>query len=135
MSSRTVPGRPQSGRASRGAILVETLVAVLILAAMLSVLFEAVSTNAAALRTSASRQEAMLIAQSRLSEVGVLDVAVPGTARGEAAGLSWEVDITAFGGKREDSSNLNLVTVTVREPDGRRVLARLRSLRFGARPR
>jgi hypothetical protein len=77
----------------RGSILVEAMVASLILAAMLGVMFESMQSGARQIAAVDGRRMAMLVAQSQMAGVGVLTVAATGQTEGRDAGMGWKMRI------------------------------------------
>lgn len=110
--------------AETGAVLVEALVAVLIIAGMAGVWFGTVNDNARSQRGLADRRTAMLIAQSQLATVGVLGAVAPGERVGSDAGMNYTVTV------KPAPDRLNLVTVSVAKPGGA-PLAVLETLKAG----
>lgn len=121
-----VPG-PRRRHAETGAVLVEALIAILIVAAMAGLWFETVAGNARQQQALADRRLAMLVARSQLATVGVLSAIAPGETTGSDAGFDWKITIEGGG---EAPRGARLVTVTVTRPD-RGQLASLTSLRLG----
>ncbi len=110
-----------------GAVLVETLVAVLIIAAMSGLWFETLAQGARQQRGLADRRIAMLVAQSQLATVGVLRAVAPGQTSGDDAGMAWRIEIRTY---PEAGTGIDKVTVAVGQPGGAN-LAVLQSLRLG----
>lgn len=110
--------------AETGAVLVEALVAVLIVATMAGVWFGTVNDNARAQLGLADRRTAMLVAQSQLATVGVLGAIAPGERVGSDAGMNYVITITPA------TALLNRVTVSVMRPGGS-PLAVLETLKAG----
>jgi hypothetical protein len=110
-----------------GAILVETLGAVLIVAAMTGLWFEALEQAARQQRGLADRRVAMLVAQSQLATVGVLPARDRGETTGTDAGMDWRIEVRPY---PEAGTGIDKVTVTAgRSGDGD--LVALQSLRLG----
>ena len=115
------------GRAERGSILVEALVAVLIVAAMAGLWFETLGGAARQQRRAADARLAMLVAQSQMATVGVINAVAPGVTSGSDAGYDWRIEVEP---QADAGPGLDRVTVAVDGRDGRR-RATLASLRPG----
>ena len=117
-----------SGRVARGAetgsIMIETLVAVLILAALSGAWFETIATTSRHREATAARTAAMLVARSQLDTAGVVEAVAAGSRRGRDGRFDWEI-VT----EPQPGGNLARVTVTVRSERGA-ALARLSTLRL-----
>jgi type II secretory pathway pseudopilin PulG len=107
-----------------GAVLIEALVAVLIIAGLAGVWFQTVNDNARTQVGLAERRTAMLVAQSQLATVGVLGAVTPGERVGSDAGMNYTIRVAAA------ADGLNRVTVTVARPGGG-PLAVLETLKAG----
>lgn len=118
---------PEHTRGETGAVLVETLIAILIVAAMAGLWFQTVAGNARAQQGLADRRQAMLVARSQLATVGVLSAIAPGETIGSDAGFQWRIAIES---SPEAPAGAKQVTVTVARPGGT-PLASLTSLRLG----
>jgi hypothetical protein len=109
---RSAPLPRRHPPAETGAVLVEALVAVLIIAGMAGLWFQTVNDNARQQRGLADRRTAMLVAQSQLATVGIIGAIAPGVRTGSDAGMTYAVAIAPAG------EGLSLVTVSVARPDG-----------------
>jgi hypothetical protein len=116
---------PRTGET--GSILIEALVAVLIVAAVTGLWFETVARVAGQHERAADRRTAMLVAQSQLATVGVLNVVVPGETRGRNADFDWRIAIEP---NPDAGPGVDTVEVSVSR-DGKGRLATLRTLRLG----
>lgn len=115
-----------------GSIVIEAMVAALILAAMAGLLFQTMTSNAAASRALAERRRALLVAQSELAIASAQGILIPSVREGQQDGLLWRVSAAPYpldGGS--DVGAIGQVIVTVREPGGGGPLVSLRSLRVG----
>lgn len=117
--------------ASSGFSLVETLVALAVIAAMSALLFEAVSANARFAQATVKRREAILLAQSLLAAA-----TAPGEQRtmaetGNSQGLSWRVTrVLRGGGARDSNFPLEEVRIAVADRATGRDLTSVRTLRL-----
>jgi len=118
--------RPRSP-AETGAVLVETLVAVLIVAAMAGLWFDTLAQGIRQQQALADRRIALLVAQSRLATVGVLTTDSAGEDRGSDAGMNWQISREPF---PQAGQGIDKVEVTAGRPGGD-ALASLQSLRLG----
>lgn len=115
-----------NGRDSEaGAVVVEALVAVLIIAAMAGLWFDTVIQGARQQRGLADRQLAMLVVQSQAATVGIIGSARE--TRGRDAGMNWTIEIEPFA---EAGDGMEKVTVSAGRPEAA-PLASLQSLRLG----
>ncbi|WP_293880055.1 type II secretion system protein [Sphingomonas sp.] len=109
--------------------LVEALLAMAIIAVMMSALFSSISNNAKATRAVADRRAAVLIAKS------ALDLAIGGGAEGPRSGdagrFRWQIAIDPYRGESAGAPRLDRVTVTIDQPGSPVPLFQLRSLRIG----
>ena len=106
-------------------MVVEAMVAVLIVALMAGLWFETLGSAARRQRGGADRRMAMLVAQSQLATVGVLNAVIPGSVTGQDGEFAWRIAV-----EPAESAGLAQVTVSVSRPGGR-PLATLQTLRLG----
>ncbi len=114
-------------------MLVDALVAIAIMAVILT--FAAQAAGDGARRTAASERSrlAVMEARSRLAEVGADIPLSPGRASGEGGDLVWLVDIAPADAVTSGlTGGLLAVVVTVKARKGGAELATLRSLRVRA---
>lgn len=124
------PALPQPAREA-GFSIVETLIAVAIVATMSAALFGVVMRDAQARRMLADRRVAIAIAQSRLDQASLSGVAGDLPTNGREEGLDWRIATTPYGGNaREGGPPLREVTVEVFRPGLPRPLVRLQTLRL-----
>jgi len=109
---------------ARGYILVETIVALLVLALVLGATLDAVASSTRAARHVADTRTALLVARSTLEQVGSAIPLTPGNLDGVDHGFVWHVGVD-----RDGAAGLARVTVIVGRP-GAPPLARLATLRF-----
>ncbi len=107
-----------------GAILVEAMVAVLIIAGMAGLWFQTVSNTARSQHGLAERRLGMLVAQSQLATVGVLGAIAPGVRTGSDGNLNYTITIARA------ADGLSRVTVVVANASGA-TLARLETMKAG----
>ncbi len=81
-----------------GFALAEALIALAILAVMLGVTFQTLSTMAHARRTLVDERRAALLAQSLMARVGTDIALAPGSTGGVTGGMSWRIDIDRYQG-------------------------------------
>lgn len=113
-----------------GFSLIETLVALAILAAMAGVVYAAIGANARAAAGMRQRREAILLAQSLLAQATIAAGPYRLGERGREGALTWRATVRrAAQGAREGGPALEDVAVEVRGADGRR-LASARTLRL-----
>lgn len=108
-----------------GAVVVEALVAVLIIAAMAGLWFDTMMQGTRQQRGLADRQLAILVVQSQAATVGIIGSARE--TRGRDAGMNWQIVIEPFA---EAGEGMEKVTVSAGRPDAP-PLASLESLRLG----
>ncbi|MFZ4689188.1 MAG: hypothetical protein ACOYLS_08110 [Polymorphobacter sp.] len=113
--------------AETGAVFVETLVAVLIVAAMAGLWFDTLAQGARQQRALSDRRIAMLVVQSRMATVGVLTADGSGDDRGSDAGMDWRISREPF---PQAGQGIDRVTVSAGR-SGEAALATLQSLRTG----
>ncbi|TGX48711.1 type II secretion system protein [Sphingomonas gei] len=119
------------GEASSGFSLVETLVALAVIAAMSALLFDTVSTNAHFAQTVAKRREAVLLAQSLLAATTVSRDSHTVADTGNSHGLNWRITRVARGGGARDSGvPLEEVRISVADSATGRGLTSVRTLRL-----
>lgn len=119
-------------RQDAGFSLLETVIALVILALSLAALFEAYSNGMRAIGAGNRHSEARLLAQSLLAEVD--DSVSVGKQRGQKDGLAWQLETKRATGDLapgQDKAKWALfeVVATVRWSSGRRII--VRSLRLG----
>ncbi|MFM9976617.1 MAG: prepilin-type N-terminal cleavage/methylation domain-containing protein [Sphingomonadaceae bacterium] len=107
--------------------LVETLIAMAIVAMMTAMVFNTIALNARTMTAVTERRAAALLATS------ALDAAVGGTGvaeAGQSGALRWQVAVEPYRPASDQAPGLDLVTVTVSPVAANRVVLRLRSLRI-----
>lgn len=87
---------------AEGFSLVETLVALAVIAASSGLLFESISTSLTLSRTLAARREAVLLAQSLLAAATAPGEAPAIAAQGASRGLAWRITRSRRGGGARD---------------------------------
>jgi len=126
-------GKPQS---EGGFALAETLIAVAIIAAMLGVTFQILSTASRASSMLRDQRRAALFAASIMARVGTDIALVSGATDGQTDGLDWRVDIEPYRASSSDeaaeSPHLLRVDVSVALPSRERGRVELQSLRFAS---
>lgn len=121
--------RPMT-RGARGFSLVETLVALAIVAAMAGVVFAAIGANARAAGAMRQRRAAILLAQSLLAQATIAAGPYRLGERGRWGAMSWRASVRRAGqGARDGGPALEEVAIEVRGVDGAR-LASVRTLRL-----
>jgi len=110
----------------RGTVVVEALVALLIVAFAVGMLFETIGGGARRTAALAGRERAMLVAQSQLAQAATTPV--PGTTTGLDGDLAWSVAVTNVDGLAPEP--LAQLTVRVAPAAGGAPLATLSTLRL-----
>lgn len=128
----------RNARGAEGFTLLEVLIAFTILAVALTALVQAFSQGLRASTVAEDRATAVLLARSKLAEVGRSIPLEEGKRGGDYEnGLGWQVTI---GSPQEaelhlgDESHLRIYEVTVLIHRGEHSLFEVRSLRVGPRP-
>lgn len=114
-------------KAACGFTLIETVVALAILALVAGVAYESFGWSLRRTAALEKRETAWLIAQSLLADVRGRHTLRIGTERGKAAGLDWEARITQYERPIEAAE----VTIDVRWGEGRARHITLRSVETG----
>lgn len=117
-----------------GSILLETLIALTIVAFMLAAVYRAIGESVLRSRAAEERRVALMIARSQLAAVGSDIPLASGRTRGQAAGMAWRVEIGARGGSASRSGRLMAVTVVVEPMRARAAPLTLRTLRLAEAP-
>lgn len=114
-----------------GFSLVETLVALAVIAGMAGILFEAVAANAQAASGLARRREAVMLAQSLLAQATMPPGPGELAEKGEWNGLAWRFSRRPIAvGARDSGLPLEEVRIdVVAQPGGRRLVT-VRTLRL-----
>jgi prepilin-type N-terminal cleavage/methylation domain-containing protein len=101
---------------AEGFSLVETLVALAVIAASSGLLFETISTSVSLSRTLMARREAVLLAQSLLASAAAPGDAPAVAPEGAAQGLAWRITrMRQGGGARDGDVAVEDVRVEVRD--------------------
>lgn len=111
--------------AETGAVVVEALVAVLIIAAMAGLWFDTIVQGARQQHGLADRRLAMLVVESQAATVGI--IGATGERRGSDAGMDWQIDVEPFA---QAGAGIEKLRVSAGRPGGP-PLASVESLRFG----
>ncbi|HEV2365173.1 MAG TPA: hypothetical protein VGS12_13360 [Caulobacteraceae bacterium] len=121
-------------RDDRGAVFVDTLIALVLAATALAATFQVIGDVAARSGQENARRGAMLVAQSALAAVGAAIPLSSGETAGTAGPYVWTVDVDAYGaeGPADAAGQLMKVVVRVRARAGGAELARLSSLRLAS---
>lgn len=118
-------------RAEAGFSLVETLVALAVIAAMAGMAFQTMGSAAQAGATLAQRREAMLLAQSLLAQAGVRAAAARLADRGRWNDLVWRIERRAAPANARDSGpGLEAMRIEIADAATGRRLASVRTLRL-----
>ena len=116
-----------------GFALAETLIATMIIAVMLGVFFQSLSTTSRASALQQGERRSALLAASILARIGADIALAPGTTEGNTDGLDWHVEIDPYrpgsaGGI--ESRHLLRISVSVASALGGRVA--VQSVRFAS---
>lgn len=115
-----------------GFSLIETLIALAVIAGMSALLFDSISANALFAQNLAKRREAVLLAQSLLAQATISTGPVQLADEGNVGTLSWRLSrISRNGGARDSSLPLYEVRIVVAERSTGRELTSVRTLRLG----
>lgn len=128
-----MPNEPRSLRTMRnedGFSLVETLIAALIIAGMLGVVFQVIENGARQSRTLENRRLAILVAQSQLSAIEAIENTSFGEMQGETSGVRWRVEVSPRPSSIASTVKLEDVVVTTAMSDDDRDLFVLRTVRI-----
>lgn len=130
-----VPDRVQQGRSEDGFTLVETLIALLILAVSAGLLVQSVGLATSQIRTSALLETAELLAVSLLAERaagGIDDAGAAGTDH--ASGLHWRLSQERSLRVIDEvkRATASIVSIEVRGKKGSELLFKLRSVSMEA---
>ena len=121
-----------TARASeQGFSLIETLVALAVIAGMSAMLFESVSTHAQAANRMAQKREAILFARSLLAQASI--AAGPGELAGSGRwrDLSWRFTRRSIdGGARDSAAALQQVRIDILDRETGRRIVRVETLRL-----
>lgn len=132
--TRQSPVHRSCASGEQGFSLLETIIALVILAMALTTLFEAYGSGIRAISAGNRHAEARLLAQSLLAQVS--DPAKPQDKRGNERGLSWNLTVKPATGELAGNSpkakwRLLEAVATVSWAPGRKIV--LRTLRVGAK--
>ncbi|MBU2532612.1 MAG: prepilin-type N-terminal cleavage/methylation domain-containing protein [Alphaproteobacteria bacterium] len=124
--------RRRPRRVERGFSMLETIVALVILALALATLFQAYGDGLGAISAASRHADARLLAESLLAEVA--EPATPRSSNGRHRGLTWQLTVKPATGDLAASVaggplRLYEVAATVRWAPNRQII--LRSLRLG----
>lgn len=120
------------GAPEAGFSLIETLVALAVIAGMSALLFDSISANALFARNLAKRREAVLLAQSLLAQATISGGAVQLADKGDIGALTWRITrVSRSGGARDSALPLYEVRVVVADRSTARDLTSVQTLRLG----
>lgn len=116
---------------AEGFSLVETLVALAVIAAMCAMLFEAIGASARASEQLAERRAAVLLARSLLAQAAIPPGAGRLEAAGRAQGLAWRFARRPVGGGARDTGRaLEEIRIEVLDAASGQRLTSVRTLRL-----
>jgi general secretion pathway protein I len=116
-------------RRANGFALIETLIAIAIIAGMLGVTYQVIESGARQTRRVEDHRLAVLIAQSQLASVGAAQNNAFGESRGVTDGIRWRIAITPYRSGTASAAKLEQVSVTTGlDSDGRDLFV-LRTIR------
>ncbi len=102
---------------ARGYILVETMVALLVLALVLGGVLEAISGSVHRQRVALGTRRALMVARSQMDAVGNAIPVAAGPTTGLAEDVAWRVDVDLLGGPTPVGT-LARITVSAGPPAG-----------------
>ncbi len=111
--------------------LIETLIALAIIATAMGVTFQVLALNARATQAMIDRRMAVLVAKSALDGAIGANATNNDQQAGVSGALRWRVAVQPYQPRSGTAPALDLVTVTVQRADTNRPVLRLRSLRLG----
>lgn len=114
-----------------GYALVDAMVALAIFAVMSALLFETVSSTATAKRHLVDSRHAIMVAQSKLSELQDEDGSDALQSGGRAGRFNWRSNVeTMVDSAKDNSKGLENISVVVTDPATGRIIVALKSLRL-----
>lgn len=102
----------------RGFALIETLIAVAIMAAMLGLAFRTVIDTSVAARQADDRRRAALVAESVMARIGATIAPLPGETQGIDSEFGWQVSIQPAGNGQANVP-INSIAISVWRQPGR----------------
>jgi len=111
--------------------LVETLIAVAIIATVTIVTFQSIVMNARAMQAVEDRRTAVLVAKSALDAAVGGSVGIDGPRSGNDGRMHWQVAVTPFQSRLGNAPPLDLITATVTLQGTERPILQLRTLKIG----
>ena len=115
----------------RGFALIETLVAVAVIAVMMGLFYQMVASDARVTAAVRARRQAALLAQSVLDQAGSPAAALSPVMRGESDGLAWRIERAPYrDGAQSSRAALERIVVTVAGANDGKQLLRLDTLRL-----
>jgi type II secretory pathway pseudopilin PulG len=115
-----------------GNAFLEILVALIIIAAALGVLFEVIADGAVRARQAEAKRSALVVAQSELAAAGIAYPLDGGPVNGVEGPFTWWVDFAPYGRSTSGAGRLWAVRVQVSLSSGGPVLVDMRSLRLAS---
>jgi hypothetical protein len=123
--------RQSKASTQTGFSLVETLIAMAIMATMMAMTFGGIAVNARMTQAMLDRRAAVMVAKS------ALDMAMASDGRGDMpmsgsdGQLRWQISVEPYQPQVEAAPRLDLVKVTVTPLGSSRAILQLRTLRIG----
>lgn len=114
-----------------GFSLVETLIAMAIIAAMMAMTFGGIAINARTTQKMLDRRAAVMVAKSALDLAVGSDRSAEVTRSGTDGNLRWQIGVESYQPRVDKAPPLELVTVTVSPVGSDRPVLQLRTLRIG----
>ena len=122
-----------AARREDGSIFIETVVALAVLAMVLTGLYRVVADSASRRHQVEARREALMVARSTLASVGYVIPYDDGVTEGGQGGTRWRVEMRPCGSNAGATGVLYCIDVSVRDAQAGLPLARLSTRRFAPR--
>ena len=121
----------------RGFSLIEVLVSFVLLSMSLAVILQIFSTNLRAVDTVRKQTHALILAESKLAELGNEIPLTPGEESGESGAFNWQLTVSPYIGDAEEENEsihelYDVAMIVNWERGAGRSEIRLKTLRLGA---
>ena len=114
-----------------GFSLVETLIAMAIIATMMAMTFGGIAVNARTTQAMLDRRAALMVAKSALDMAMASDCRGDMPMSGSDGQLRWQISVEPYQPRVDTAPPLDLVKVTVTPLGSSRAILQLRTLRIG----